>query len=54
MKKDPIVEEVRKNRAQLAKRFKGDVRALIKDAQRRQNSSKRRVVSFVSEAKKAS
>ena len=52
MKQDPIVDEIRKNRAKLAKRFKGNIRAIIKDAQRRQRSSKRHLVSFADDAKK--
>jgi hypothetical protein len=46
MKKDPIVEEVRKNRAILAKKHGGDIRNIVKNAQKRQKSSKRRVISF--------
>ena len=52
MKNDPIVDEIRENRAKLAKRFKGNVRAIVKDAQRRQRSSKRPLVSFADGAKK--
>ena len=46
MKKDPIVDEVRKNRAILAKKYGGDIRTIVKNAQKRQKLSKRRVVSF--------
>lgn len=53
MKKDPIVEEVRKNRALLSKQFKGDIRAIVKDAQRRQSLSKRQMASFVEHVQKA-
>ena len=52
MKHDPIVDEIRKNREKLSKRFKGNVRALVKDAQRRQRSSKRPLDSFTDGAKK--
>jgi hypothetical protein len=52
MKPDPIIEEVRKNRTALTKRFKGDVRAIIKDAQRRQHLTRRPLVSFVDIVKK--
>jgi len=47
MRKDPIVEEVRKNRVTLAKKYGGDIRNIVKNAQKRQKSSKRRVESFV-------
>jgi hypothetical protein len=50
MIRDPIVEEVRRNRTRLSRRFKNDVRALVKDAQRRQAGSKRRLVSFSTQA----
>jgi hypothetical protein len=51
MEKDPIVAEVRKNKAKLVKRFRGDVRAIVKDAQKRQQLSKRRLVSFAKGSK---
>jgi hypothetical protein len=51
MEKDPIVAEVRKNRAKLVKRFQGDVRAIVKDAQKRQQLSKRQLVSFAKGSK---
>ena len=43
---DPIVEEVRAIREQLAAQFDFDIRRIIADAQNRQASSGRRVVSF--------
>ena len=46
MIRDPIVEEVRAIREQLAARFDYDIRKIVKDAQERQQSSQARVVSF--------
>jgi hypothetical protein len=46
MNHDPIVEEVRAIREQLAARFDFDIRAIVADAQRRQAMSKRKIVSF--------
>ena len=43
---DPIVDEVRAIREQLAARFDFDIRKIVKDAQKRQASSLARVVSF--------
>ena len=43
---DPIVEEVRAIREQLAAQFNFDIRKIIEDAQRRQATSKSRIVSF--------
>jgi hypothetical protein len=43
---DPIVDEVRAIREQLAARFDFDIRKIVKDAQKRQASSQARVVSF--------
>jgi hypothetical protein len=40
MFKDPIVEEVRKNRETLAAKFKNDIKAIISDAKKRQNKAK--------------
>ena len=51
MWKDPIVEEVRKIRKQRAEKFKFDVRAIIADSRKRQNTTKRHIVSFVSKQK---
>jgi hypothetical protein len=39
MRKDPIVEEVRKHRQQIAAEFGYDIRAIAQDARRRQASS---------------
>jgi hypothetical protein len=46
MNGDPIVDEVRAIREQLAARFDFDIRKIVKDAQERQASSQARVVSF--------
>lgn len=43
---DPIVEEVRAIREQLAAQFNFDIRKIVEDAQRRQATSKFRIVSF--------
>ena len=43
---DPIVEEVRAIREQLAAQFNFDIRKIIEDAQKRQATSKSRIVSF--------
>jgi hypothetical protein len=43
---DPIVDEVRAIREQLAARFDFDIRKIVADAQRRQASSAARIVSF--------
>jgi hypothetical protein len=43
---DPIVEEVRAIREQLAAQFNFDIRKIVEDAQRRQAKSKSRIVSF--------
>jgi hypothetical protein len=51
MWKDPIVDEVRKIRKEQAEKFKFDVRAIIADSRKRQNSTKRHIVSFASKQK---
>ena len=43
---DPIVEEIRAIREQLAAQFNFDIRKIVEDAQRRQATSKSRIVSF--------
>ncbi|HEX4129147.1 MAG TPA: hypothetical protein VHZ24_03830 [Pirellulales bacterium] len=43
---DPIVDEVRVIREQLAAQFDFDIRKIVADAQQRQASSQARVVSF--------
>jgi hypothetical protein len=43
---DPIVEEVRAIREQLAAQFNFDIRKIVEDTQRRQAASGSRIVSF--------
>lgn len=46
MIRDPIVDEVRAVREELAARFDFDIRKIVEDAQKRQAASQSRVVSF--------
>ncbi len=46
MFRDPIVDEVRAIREELAAKFNFDIRKIVEDAQKRQASSKSRIVSF--------
>jgi predicted Holliday junction resolvase-like endonuclease len=46
MIRDPIVDEVRAIREELAAKFNFDIRKIVEDAQRRQATSQSRVVSF--------
>jgi hypothetical protein len=43
---DPIVEEVRRIRAEIAARNGNDLRRIFEDARRREDSAGRRVVSY--------
>ena len=43
---DPIVEEVRRARAEIAARNGNDLRRIVEDARSRQGSDSRRVVSY--------
>ena len=43
---DPIVEEVRRHRAEIAAELGNDLRRIVEDARSRQGSDGRRVVSF--------
>ena len=43
---DPIVDEVRAIREQLAAQFNFDIRKIVEDARRRQATSQSRIVSF--------
>jgi hypothetical protein len=52
MTRDPIVEEIRRNRQELAARLKFDLKAIIADAQKRQRGHGKRVVSFAEIKKK--
>lgn len=51
MWKDPIVEEVRHAREELASRFSFDIKAIVEDARQRQTKSRHRVVSFANDRK---
>lgn len=46
MLKDPIVEEVRRIRDELAARFNYDIKAIVENARKEQKASGRKVVSF--------
>ncbi len=46
MTPDPILEEVRTIREQLAAQFQFDIRKIIEDTQRRQALSNNKIVSF--------
>jgi len=52
MSKDPIVDEVRKNRQEIAEQFDYDLRAIIADAKKRQRTRGKKVVSLVRGKKK--
>jgi hypothetical protein len=51
MARDPIVEEIRRNRQELAKRFDYDLRSIIEDARKRQEAGGKTVVSFTRDKK---
>ncbi len=53
MRKDEIVEEVRKAREQNAAKWNFDLKAILSDARLRQKDSGRRVVSFAGKTNKA-
>ncbi|HPC95310.1 MAG TPA: hypothetical protein PLU87_10225 [Sedimentisphaerales bacterium] len=46
MAKDPIIDEIRKNRKEIAKQFGYDLRAIVADARKRQKAGGKTVVSF--------
>jgi hypothetical protein len=52
MAKDPIIDEIRRNRREIAQKFGYDLRAIIADAQKRQKKHGRKVVSFARTKKK--
>ncbi len=52
MVKDPIVDEIRKHRQEIAERFGYDLRAIIADARKRQKGHGKKVVSLVRTRKK--
>jgi (p)ppGpp synthase/HD superfamily hydrolase len=45
MIKDPIIEEVRKHRDEIAREFGYDIRALVEDARKREKTRGHRLVS---------
>lgn len=50
MKKDPIIEEIRKAREQHAAKFNYDLDSIIKDLKKKQKQEKRKVVSLPAKA----
>lgn len=52
MAKDPIIDEVRRNRTEIAKQFNYDLKAIVADARERQKGRGKKVVSFVHHRKK--
>ena len=52
MAKDPIVDEIRKHRQEIAEQFGYDLRAIIADARKRQKRHGKKVVSLVRTRKK--
>lgn len=52
MAKDPIIDEIRRNRKEIAEQFNYDLRAIVADAQRRQRAHRRKVISFARVKKK--
>lgn len=52
MTKDPIIDEIRKNRKEIAERFNYNLRAIIMDARKRQKRRGKKVVSFARGRKK--
>ncbi|HOD83968.1 MAG: hypothetical protein BWX88_00683 [Planctomycetes bacterium ADurb.Bin126] len=52
MYKDPIVEEVRKNRQARAEKFGFDVRAIMEDARKREHASGHSIVNLQDQDKK--
>jgi len=52
MAKDPIIDEVRKNRQEIAEQFGYDLRAIITDAKKRQKTRGKKVISLAQKGKK--
>ena len=52
MVKDPIVDEIRRHRKEIAENFNYDLRAIITDARRRQRRGGKKVVSLARAKKK--
>jgi hypothetical protein len=46
MAKDPIIDEIRRNRREIAEKFGYDLRAIIADARKRQKARGKKVVSL--------
>jgi hypothetical protein len=54
MDRDPIVDEIRKHRKEIAEQFGYDLRAIIADARKRQKGHGKKVVSLARTRKKRS
>ncbi len=52
MTKDPIIDEIRRHRKEIAEKFDYDLRAIIADARKHQKTRGKKVVSFVRTKKK--
>jgi hypothetical protein len=52
MKEDPIVAEVRRHREARARRFKCDIKAIARDARKRERKGAKKVVSLAHETTK--
>ena len=52
MTKDPIIDEIRKHRQEIAKQFNYDLRAIVADARKRQRGRGKKIVSLARTRKK--
>jgi hypothetical protein len=52
MARDPIIDEMRRHRQEIAERFNYDLRAILADARKRQNTHGQKVVSLARTRKK--
>ncbi|MCU0913718.1 MAG: hypothetical protein MUC88_04035 [Planctomycetes bacterium] len=52
MERDPIIDEIRKHRREIAEQFDYDLRAIIADARKRQKGRGKNVVSLARGRKK--
>ena len=52
MTKDPIIDEIRRHRKEIAEKFDYDLRAIIADAHKRQKTGRKKVVSRARTKKK--
>jgi len=52
MAKDPIIDEIRRHRKEIAEKFDYDLRAIVADARKRQKTRGKKVVSFARTKKK--